>query len=222
MARRAFLEGGNANLGLGPARGIFESELEVVAQIGTTIHAVAAAAALRAEDLAEYVAECIGEAAEAFRARAAESPRAGEACRRIDTGVTELVVRRALLRVGQDLVGLLRFLEFFFRPLVGIAVRVMLHRELAVGLLDVLLGSIAVDAQHRVVVPLCHQVPCQLSSSPSTKRTAPPLQASRPVRVNRRRRRRFNADRNYVAQPSVQNEFASLRRNFTSSHPSLP
>src|SRR5205823_4796825 len=87
-----------------------------------------------------------------------------------------------------------------FRPLVGIAVRVMLHRELAVGLLDVLLGSIAVDAQHRVVITLCHQIPCQLSSNPSTERAAPPLQAARPVRVNRRRRRRFNADRNSVAQ----------------------
>ena len=101
MARRAFLEGGNANLGLCPARGIFESELEVVAEIGTAIHAVAAAAALRAEDLAEDVAECIGEAAEAFGAARTEAARAGgaKAAGSIHAGMPELIVRRALLGV---------------------------------------------------------------------------------------------------------------------------
>jgi hypothetical protein len=42
----------------------------------------------------------------------AAAPR--ETRRRIDACVAELVVRRALARVAQDLVGLLRFLEFLF------------------------------------------------------------------------------------------------------------
>ena len=56
---------------------------------------------------------------------------------------------RALLRIGEDLVGLLRFLEFLLgRLVVRIAVRMVLHRELAIGLLDVLVGGVAVDAEH--------------------------------------------------------------------------
>ena len=111
-----------------------------------------------AEDLAEDIAERVGESAEALRP-AAEAARTGraEAHRRIDAGVAELIVGGALLGVGEDLVGFLRFLEFLLGALVvRIAVRMMLHRELPVRLLDVLLGSIAIDAEYRVVVALRH------------------------------------------------------------------
>src|SRR6185503_20358592 len=118
------------------------------------IHAVAAAtAALLAEDLAEDVAECIGEAAEAFRAARACAERRGL----VDAGVAELVVGRALARVGQHLIGFLALLEFLLGLLVaGVAVRVVLHRHAAIGLLDLVLGGVAVDAQHRVIVALGH------------------------------------------------------------------
>ena len=77
--------------------------------------------------------------------------------RPVDTRMSELVVGRALARVREDFVGLLGFLEFLLGALVvRIAVRMMFHRELAIGLLDVLLGSVAAQAEDRVVVAFRH------------------------------------------------------------------
>jgi ABC-type uncharacterized transport system permease subunit len=73
--------------------------------------------------------------------------------RRIDTGVTVLIVGRALVRVGEHLVGLFGLLEAVLRLLVTlIAVRVMLHGQLAVGLLDVVVGGAFGQAEGFVVV----------------------------------------------------------------------
>jgi hypothetical protein len=75
---------------------------------------------------------------------APRAPGGAEARRRIDAGVAELVVRRALARIGEDLVGLLGLLELVLGGgalLVRIAVRMVLHRELAVRLLDVVFDA---------------------------------------------------------------------------------
>jgi hypothetical protein len=80
----------------------------------------------------------------------------------VDAGVAELVVGRALLRVGEHLVGLLGLLELLFRRLAAftlVAVRVVLHGQLAVGLLDVVLAGVLGDAEDLVVVALCHGKP---------------------------------------------------------------
>jgi hypothetical protein len=145
----------NANLDFRAARRLFERQFEVVAEIGAAEHAVAAAtASLLAEYFAEDVAECISETAESLGA--ARTGRA-EPRGRVDAGVTELIVRGPLPRVGQDFVRFLRFLEFLFGVLVvRAAVRMMLHRELPVRLLDVLFGGVAIQAQHRVVVAFRH------------------------------------------------------------------
>src|SRR5205823_475133 len=83
----------------------------------------------------------------------------GESRSRIDAGVPELVVGSTFLRFGEDLVGFLGLLEIVLGSLVvRISVRMMLHRELPIGLLDLLIGSIAIDAQHRIVVALCHRI----------------------------------------------------------------
>ena len=63
----------------------------------------------------------------------------------------------ALLRVGEHLVGLLGLLEFLLRGLViRIAVRMMLHRELAIGLLDLLVAGVFRHTQDLVVIALGH------------------------------------------------------------------
>src|SRR4029450_7718319 len=86
VARRAFIERGNANLGFGATRGVFERELEVVAQVGAAKNTVAATPALRAENFTEDIAKRVGEAAKAFRA-AAKSTRSGKARRCVDARV---------------------------------------------------------------------------------------------------------------------------------------
>ena len=64
-----------------------------------------------------------------------------------------LVVGSPFLAVGENFVGLLGFLEFFLgRRIVRIAVRVVLHGQLAVGLLDFVIARIAVDAEYFVKI----------------------------------------------------------------------
>jgi hypothetical protein len=67
------------------------------------------------------------------------------------TGVAVLVIGSTLLRIREDFVGFLGFLEMLFRfGVIRIAVRMVLHGELAVRLLDVFIGSIFVNAQYFV------------------------------------------------------------------------
>jgi len=71
--------------------------------------------------------------------------------------MAELVIRSALLRVREDFVGLLHFLELV-RGLVvvRIAIRVKLHRQPAIGLLDVRLARRARHVEDLVVIALRH------------------------------------------------------------------
>ena len=145
VAGRALIECRNADLGFGAARRFLESDLEVVAQVGPAIHVGAPAAS--AENIPENIAECIREAAHARRA-----------CRcLIDARVAVLVVGGALVGVRQNFVSLLGFLELFLGlRIVGVAVGVKFHRELAIRLLDVVFRRIAIDAEHFVIVFFRH------------------------------------------------------------------
>src|SRR5712671_6466427 len=62
----------------------------------------------------------------------------------------------AFLRILERLVGFADFLEFFLGAGLLGNVRMILPRELAVRLLDVLGARLAVDAHHRVVVFVFH------------------------------------------------------------------
>ena len=73
--------------------------------------------------------------------------------------MSEAVVGRALLRVGQHAVGFRNLFELLFRFLfaVGIAVGVVLHGEAAIGALDLLVGGFPRYAQDFVIVTLLLQ-----------------------------------------------------------------
>ena len=65
--------------------------------------------------------------------------------------VAVAVIGRAPLGVRQDLVGLGRLLELLLGlRVVRVDVRVQLARELTKGLLDLLLGGVALDSEHLV------------------------------------------------------------------------
>jgi hypothetical protein len=69
--------------------------------------------------------------------------------------VTEAVVGGALVGVAQDPVGLVDFLELVLRDgVIRIAVRMILHGQLSVGLLEGRLASVAIYAQGVVIVLL--------------------------------------------------------------------
>lgn len=78
---------------------------------------------------------------------------------RVHAGVAILVVGGALLCVRKHLVGLFGLFELFFGALGGIpliAVRVVLHRQLAISLLDFVLGSVLGNAEDLVIVSFGH------------------------------------------------------------------
>src|SRR4051794_232200 len=132
--------------------------LEVAAALG--LRAPRSRAALRAapEQVREDVAEAAGlEAAEAALATAGARPAAPA------TGAEEdpaAVVLLALVRVAHDVVGGLDLLEALLGlGVVRVAVRVVLARELAVGLLDLLGRRLAVDAEDGIWVSLGHLCP---------------------------------------------------------------
>ena len=144
---------GNLDGGFRAPRRFLEGDFEVVAQIGAALRPAAPPRA--AEQIAE--AEDVTEAAE-------DVPEVGEDCR-IDAGAADVahrgmaepVVRRALVGVGEDRVRLGALLELLFGRLVaGIAVRVVLERQLAVGALHLDLGDGARDAEDLVVVAFAH------------------------------------------------------------------
>ena len=70
-------------------------------------------------------------------------------------GEAVAVVRRALLRVGEHLVGGGDLLELVLGALVLVAVGVELHRQPAERALDVLLRRVAGDTHHLVELVLC-------------------------------------------------------------------
>src|SRR5690606_38270018 len=119
--------GGNADAHAGAAYRLFQAEVEGVAEVGAALNVAAAAGAAVV--------------------RAAGAPL------HVHAIVAELVVGRPLLRVRQHVVSLVRLLEALFRLRVArVAVRVVLHRHPPVGLLQLLLGSIAGHTQLFVVI----------------------------------------------------------------------
>ena len=69
----------------------------------------------------------------------------------------QLVVLLALVVVAEYFVGLVDFLEFAFRlRVIGVHIRMVLAGQLAVGLLDLVLGGRLLDAQRFVVVLVVH------------------------------------------------------------------
>src|SRR5690606_4819447 len=129
---------------------LLERQLELVAQVRAAIHLRPAAGA-GAENVAEHVAENVAE-----RVRPAEAVAEARAAR-LDAGMAEAVVSRPLPLVGEDFVGFFRFLELRLGVgIVRVAIRVVLHREATVRLLQLVRIGAALDAEHFVIVALRH------------------------------------------------------------------
>src|SRR6266704_1287728 len=133
---------GDLDVGLGAEGGLLEGDLEVVAQVRPPARAAAAAPEEVAE--AEEVAQDVAEVRE---------DRGVEPGPRAHPGVTVGVVTLALLGVAERAVGFRALLEAVFRFLVArVAVGMVLEGQLAIGGLDLLLGGVARDPEHFVVV----------------------------------------------------------------------
>ena len=146
--------GGDVDLDLGALVGLFQADLEIIAQVrAATRSALLAPARLAtAEGVSEGVAEDLGEdvvdVGEALLALAeAAAPAA------VHAGVAEPVVGRALLIVRKDRIGLGNFLELGHRLFrAAVAIRVMDHGQLAIGRFQTGCVDCPFDAQNLIIV----------------------------------------------------------------------
>ncbi len=97
----------------------------------------------KTEELAEDIAEIVKDG----------RVKSGASSGRTYSRMAKAIVQSAFFGVGEHRVSFARFLEFFFRVgIIWIAVRMKLHRKLAVGALDLLLAGTLLDSQHVVVI----------------------------------------------------------------------
>src|SRR5690606_34010306 len=150
MADIAGLPARHADLGVETVGRLLQRDVQCVLEIGSAIHLRPAPSAAGTKDLAKDVAKGVRETTGA--AHACAHPRIG-----IDSGMTEAVVSRPFLGVGQHFVGFLDFLEFLFGFLaVRVAIRVVLHRQFAISLLELIVGGVFRYPQNLVVIAFCH------------------------------------------------------------------
>ena len=145
--------GGHVDLDFGPAIGLLQRNLQVVAQVRTAARSALLAPALAAaESVPEGVAEDLGEdVVQIGEALALTEGIAAPAA--VDPGVAEPVIGRPLLVVGQNRIGLGNLLELghgLFRA--AVPVRVMDHRQLAIGRFQAGGVDRPLDAQNFVIV----------------------------------------------------------------------
>ena len=133
------------------AGSFLEFDLQIVSQVGAAslFGGTAASAekvfenpaAPRTEDLAEQIERIVETAAPS-------------AARALEGGIAEAVESRALFGVGQNVISLRDFLEMFLGLGVArIAVRMVLHRELAVAGFDLIRRRAAGDSEDLVGIP---------------------------------------------------------------------
>ena len=147
----AALLAGDLDCRLHALRRFPERDFEVVAQIGAALRTAAAARAAKQVAEAEDVAEAAEDVFEAGEDGGIESA----AGRRCYARVAEAIVGGALVGIGEDGVRLGAFLEALFGLVItGVAIRVVLQRELAIRALDLALACRALDREDLVVIPL--------------------------------------------------------------------
>ena len=158
------------DLGLDSAQRVLEGEVDLGLEVGATAGPLARLTA--AEDVAEASEEVrdVAEVEVEVPAAAAAAGKSGA-----PVGRAEGVVLLALLGVREHVVGALDLLEALLGLLVArVRVRVVLARELAVGLLDLVLRRALRDAE-RVV----ERFRSRRHSAPSARRPPPSQAAAR-------------------------------------------
>ena len=177
VAVAAFFPARDAKLRHFARSGFFQRDFHRVAQIGATEGALRVARAGARKKVTKNAAKSLGKivgvefGAAAKTAATSALPHAG---------VPELVVGGALLRVGKHVVGFGDFLELFFGGLgiVAVAVRVVFHRQLAIGFFNVVGAGVPGHAQDFIVIAFGHD-----SGSQWKKGSAGKTRAARAARV---------------------------------------
>ena len=129
--------------------GLVELDLHVVAQIGAALATGTATRAAHAKNALEQV----GEGGAEIGPETASAPTQAL----LEGGMAEAVIGSTLVRVFQNLIGLVDFLEAgFARFVVGVAVGMPLHGELAERALELAVIGGAIDFKDLVIAALRH------------------------------------------------------------------
>src|SRR5579862_3243911 len=145
VAAGAFVETGDLNIRGKTAHRVFKSNLEIVADIFAALCARAPlAGAAKHVGEAEHVAQNI---AQVGKSAAVESARRGNAL------MAEAVISGALLRIAQNAIGFVGFLELVFRRVVArVQIRMELARELLVGAFQRCVLASPLNAEDLVII----------------------------------------------------------------------
>ena len=156
LAVRALLDTADVDLFLAAERRLFKGDVQAHAQIFAPARAAALLLSAAAEAAAEDVAEDVPEAAAENvpkAAEAAETGAAGAAGGRVKRRMAELVILRALVGIGQHLVGLVDLLEALLAFLIArMQVRVVGLGQFAVGFFDLVLGCAFFNTEHFIII----------------------------------------------------------------------
>ena len=155
LAAAAFFQARNLDVDGQAAHGVFEIDLQVVANIVAALRARAAllGSPAAAEHVAEseHVAQDVGQVGEAGGGIESIAGGRGHAL------MAEAVIGGAFLGVAQDAIRFGGFLEFLFGFVVArIAVGMKFQRELAVGAFEDRFVAVAADAEDFVIVAFGH------------------------------------------------------------------
>src|SRR5260370_18470517 len=139
------------NLGLSAERGFFEFEGDIYAKIRSALRPSSSPAAAPTKDVAE-TEELPKDIVEILKDGAIEACTRSAAAQ---SRMAKAVIHSALLRVREHGICFARFFEFLFSVgIVGIAVRMVLQRQLTIGALDLLVGRPTLHSQYLVVISL--------------------------------------------------------------------
>ena len=145
----------HADIRLLALEGVVERDFHVVAKI-RPVAARGLATAPPADEIAEHLVENIGETVRETGVETGAARAAGAAL--LEGLMAEAIIGRALLLVLEDVVRFADVLEFLFGLLIArIAIRVIFHRQLAIGLLDIVRSRLPVDVEKLVIVFLGHR-----------------------------------------------------------------
>lgn len=144
-------------------KGLLEFDRQIFAQIGAALHSATTASTSATEQIAEtkeiakYVAEILKNRGVKSHTGTSASPQAG---------MTVAIVDRTLFRISEHRIRLTDFFELLLSVrIVGIAVRMILEGQFAVGALQFNFGARASHTEYFVIITFC--VCCQDDTFPS-------------------------------------------------------
>ena len=143
MTNRAYLSSYYFLLLLTAENLLFEGDSQAIMQVFTSLRPSTSCCASTAEEGFKDVPKA--SKAKAFKTSTTKP---------FDSGMSKSVVGSALIRIAENLIGLINLLKPLLSPLILVAIGMGLHRQLPERFLDLGRGGVLVDAEDIIVIAL--------------------------------------------------------------------